>query len=63
MGTGLMSGMASWVDRRVTVVGLGIAGFACADALMQRGATVTIVDAADGAAQQERASVLSLIHI
>lgn len=61
MGTGLMSGMASWVDRRVTVVGLGIAGFACADALMQRGATVTIVDAADGAAQQERASVLGIL--
>lgn len=50
-----------WSGVRVTVVGIGIAGYACADVLMQRGASVTILDAADGPSQQERANILGIL--
>lgn len=49
---------ADWSTWRVTVVGIGVAGYACADALMQLGADVTVVDAADGPKQRERADIL-----
>ena len=32
---------SDWLDVKVGVVGLGIAGFACADALIQRVSTAT----------------------
>ena len=50
--------LADWSRWHVTVVGIGIAGYAAADALMQLGAHVTIVDGADGESQQERSRVL-----
>ncbi|MEI8083113.1 MAG: UDP-N-acetylmuramoyl-L-alanine--D-glutamate ligase [Actinomycetes bacterium] len=52
---------AQWLGRRVTVVGLGIARYACADALVQRGADVTVLDEAAGPRQRERAAILELL--
>ena len=52
---------ADWNGFAVSVIGLGIAGFACADALMQRGADVTIHDASDGPKQVERATILEIL--
>ena len=52
---------ADWSGLRVVVAGLGVSGFAAADALLERGARVVIVDAADGAAQRERAAVLGTL--
>jgi UDP-N-acetylmuramoylalanine--D-glutamate ligase len=52
---------SDWSGLRVGVVGIGIAGFAAADALLALGARVTAVDAAQGARQQERAEALSML--
>lgn len=49
---------SDWSAVRVSVLGLGVAGFSCADALMQLGARVTIIDETDGEAQGERAEIL-----
>ncbi len=38
---------ADWAGLRVVVAGLGLSGFAAADALLQRGARVVVVDARD----------------
>lgn len=54
---------SQWSDWAVTVVGIGIAGFACADALAQLGARVTVIDAGDGERQRERAEVLDVIGV
>jgi UDP-N-acetylmuramoylalanine--D-glutamate ligase len=54
---------SDWSAWRVTVVGIGIAGFAAADALAQLGAIVTLVDAADGERQRERAEILDVIGV
>ena len=54
---------SQWSDWSVTVAGIGIAGFACADALMQLGARVTVVDAGDGERQRERAEILDVIGV
>ena len=46
------------------VAGLGVSGFAAADALLERGAEVTVVDAArpaDGSAMPERARILDIL--
>ncbi len=45
----------------VCVAGIGTAGFACADVLLQKGARVTIVDAADGESQRERSDILGAL--
>ena len=52
---------SDWRGLRVSVVGIGVAGFACADALLQRDAAVTIHDAADGDKQAERATILEIL--
>ena len=52
---------ADWLGVHVGVVGLGIAGFACADALIQRGAHVTIHDESQGEKQVERATILEIL--
>ena len=52
---------SDWTHVRVTVAGIGIAGFAAADALMQLGAKVTIVDSSDGEKQRERAEILGAL--
>ena len=49
---------ADWAGLRVLVAGLGVSGFAAADALLERGAQVTVVDGvrpAEGSAMAERA--------
>jgi len=52
---------SDWSGVSVGVVGIGIAGYACADALMQLGARVTVVDAHDGDKQRERATILETL--
>ncbi len=54
---------SDWGQWSVTVAGIGIAGFACADALAQLGARVTVVDAADGERQRERAEILDVLDV
>src|SRR5699024_10627045 len=43
--------------------GLGVSGYAAADALMQRGARVTVLDDADGEVQEERATILRILDV
>jgi len=52
---------APWDSLQVCVAGLGVSGFAAADALLSLGAAVTVVDARDGGPVGERAQVLSLL--
>lgn len=54
---------SDWSSVNVTVAGLGIAGYSCADALMQLGAHVTVVDDSDADAQQERAEILRTLGV
>ena len=54
----LTSREANWSSLRVGVLGLGVAGFAAADALMQLGADVSIVDSAATDPVNERAEIL-----
>jgi len=54
---------SDWSSIRIAVAGLGIAGYSCADALMQMGAQVTVVDDASGEAQQERAEILRTLGV
>jgi UDP-N-acetylmuramoylalanine--D-glutamate ligase len=54
---------SEWRDWNVTVVGIGIAGFACADALMQLGARVTVIDASDTDKQRERGEILGMLGV
>ena len=54
----LTSRDADWSSLRVGVLGLGIAGFAAADALMQLGSQVSIVDSSSNDAVSERANIL-----
>lgn len=49
------------VGKRVGVAGLGIAGFAAADALIELGAEVSVYDAAETANQKERGQVLEIL--
>ncbi len=55
------AGEPDWPSLRVAVAGLGIAGFACADALLQRGARVVVVDDKQGAEQRNKAQILELL--
>ena len=52
---------ADWSGVHVGVAGIGIAGFAAADALLHLGARVTAIDAASGPRQVERAHVLETL--
>ena len=54
---------ADWSSLRVLVTGLGISGFAAADALSERGATVTVVSADATAAINERAQILQILDV
>lgn len=54
---------SDWSEWSVTVAGIGIAGFAAADALSQLGANVTLVDGADGDRQREKAEILDTIGV
>lgn len=50
-----------WSDVRALVLGIGLSGFAAADALLRVGAQVTVVDIADGPTQLERGQVLEAL--
>ena len=54
----LTSREANWSSLRVGVLGLGVAGFAASDALMQLGADVSIIDSAATDPVNERAEIL-----
>lgn len=51
-------GASPWSQARVIVAGLGVAGFAAADALLEFGARVTVLDDADNEQVAERATLL-----
>ncbi|HET7304453.1 MAG TPA: Mur ligase family protein, partial [Segeticoccus sp.] len=52
-----------WAGLRVVVCGLGVSGFAAADALAQRGAHVVAVDGGDSPSVLEHARVLRLLDV
>lgn len=52
---------ADWSTLRVCVAGIGVAGFAAADALVAVGADVVVLDAADGPTQVERGTILETL--
>ena len=52
---------SDWSSVHVVVAGVGVAGFAAADHLLQLGARVTVIDAADGEKQRQRADVLGVV--
>ena len=54
---------SDWSLWSITVVGIGVAGFACADALMQLGARVRVIDAGDGEGQREKAEILRTLEV
>ena len=54
---------ADWSDLRILVAGLGISGFAAADALTERGAVVTAVSADRTPVIDERARILEILDV
>ena len=52
---------ADWSPVTVCVAGIGVAGFAAAEAMLALGATVVVIDAADQPRQVERGRVLELL--
>lgn len=54
---------SQWSAVHVLVAGIGIAGYAAADALMQLGARVTVIDSSDGQVQRQRRDVLQLLGV
>jgi UDP-N-acetylmuramoylalanine--D-glutamate ligase len=52
---------SDWDQLAVVVAGIGVSGFAAADALLGLGATVTVVDERDGAGERDRAQVLEIL--
>ena len=63
---GLTSAGADWSGLRVLVAGVGLSGFAAADALHERGARVIAVDGGDperSTALRERANILDILGV
>jgi UDP-N-acetylmuramoylalanine--D-glutamate ligase len=60
---GLTHRDADWSGLRILVVGLGVSGFAAADALAERGAKVTVVSRDITDAISERARVLEILDV
>jgi UDP-N-acetylmuramoylalanine--D-glutamate ligase len=61
---GLTHRDADWAGLRVLVTGLGVSGFAAADALLERGANVTVVDGRrppEDSVMSERARILDVL--
>jgi len=54
---------ADWSGLRVLVTGLGVSGFAAADALSDRGAIVTVVSADATTVIAERARILEILEV
>jgi UDP-N-acetylmuramoylalanine--D-glutamate ligase len=53
--------LSPWPEAHVVVAGLGVSGFAAADALLELGAAVTAVDGGESEALQEKATLLRLL--
>ena len=60
---GLTHRDADWSGLRVLVAGLGISGFAAANALIERGALVTAVDAGGSRSVTEHARILDVLGV
>ncbi len=54
---------SDWSPFRFGVLGLGIAGFACADSLAQVGAAVSAVDASTSEAVHDKATLLEMLDV
>lgn len=52
---------AQWAGLQIVVVGLGLSGFAAADALLERDAVVTVVSRDRTPAMEERAKILEVL--
>ncbi|WP_432486946.1 UDP-N-acetylmuramoyl-L-alanine--D-glutamate ligase [Kineococcus sp. SYSU DK018] len=52
---------SGWSGLRTLVAGIGTSGFAAADALLEAGAEVTVVDAGTGEAQREKGALLEVL--
>lgn len=52
---------SDWRGLRACVAGLGVAGFAAADALLAVGADVCVIDSGDSEAHRERARILEIL--
>ncbi|WP_052466363.1 UDP-N-acetylmuramoyl-L-alanine--D-glutamate ligase [Mobilicoccus massiliensis] len=52
---------AEWAGLRVLVTGLGVSGFAAADALLERGAVVRAVDSGESEQLTERCRILEIL--
>jgi UDP-N-acetylmuramoylalanine--D-glutamate ligase len=52
---------AEWAGLRVVVAGIGVSGFAAADALLERGAQVVVVDSSIRGSAAERGAILSVL--
>ena len=50
-----------WQELRAVVAGIGVAGFAAADALQHLGAQVTVLDDADTAVARDKATLLEIL--
>jgi len=50
-----------WSGLRTLVTGIGVSGFAAADALLEVGAEVTVVDSATGESQREKGQLLEVL--
>lgn len=57
----LTSASADWSALRADVAGIGIAGFAAADALLSVGASVTVLDSGDDDGRREKAAILETL--
>ena len=57
----LTSSTSDWAGLRATVAGIGIAGFAAADALLSVGADVTVIDSGDDERRREKATILEVL--
>jgi UDP-N-acetylmuramoylalanine--D-glutamate ligase len=57
----VMMRQADFVDKKVAVAGLGIAGFAAADALTELGALVSVFDSSINDQMNERAQILDVL--
>ncbi|MEO6997463.1 MAG: UDP-N-acetylmuramoyl-L-alanine--D-glutamate ligase [Terracoccus sp.] len=60
---GLTHRDADWAGLRVLVVGLGVSGFAAADALAERGAHVTVVSRDVTEVISQRATILTILDV
>jgi UDP-N-acetylmuramoylalanine--D-glutamate ligase len=59
--SGLTDRDADWAGLSVLVAGIGLSGFAAADALLERGGRVLVVDGRDGERERERAQILGVL--